>query len=203
VTHSIRELWEILVPCTRNDGRPISVRFHRVWDEKVRSLTGGLTIFHPAKGQWVSPSGELFVERMIPVRIAVTGNHMLNEIVQFTLDHYEQEAVMYYRVAETCIITARREPLKKVANPTAEQLRGTCKCEPPYFLLGAKKGICLTCGRKCDRPDHPRMFNSKDEAPPHAPECAFFGARVMKKPRCTCGALKIGLVGNELLPVKP
>ena len=64
------ELWEILVPTQYPSGKPIRTRFHRVWDEKVRAITGGLTILAVAKGTWTSPDGEVFRERMIPVRIA-------------------------------------------------------------------------------------------------------------------------------------
>jgi hypothetical protein len=79
-------LWEILVPTTRNDGRPIRTRFHRVWDEKVRAITGGLTITPPVKGQWVSMTDEdLYIERMIPVRIMCSEAHIM-DIVKMTKD---------------------------------------------------------------------------------------------------------------------
>ena len=45
-----RTLWLILVPTIRNDGRPIRTRFHRVWDGKVRDISGGLTITPPVSG---------------------------------------------------------------------------------------------------------------------------------------------------------
>ena len=64
-------LFEILVP-TIMDGKPIRTRFHKVWDQKIRKITNGLTILKPAVGNWISPDGELFVERMIPVRIFAT-----------------------------------------------------------------------------------------------------------------------------------
>jgi len=48
----VTELWEVLVPTVRRvGGRPYRTRFHRVWDAKVRALTGGLTILTPVKGQ--------------------------------------------------------------------------------------------------------------------------------------------------------
>jgi hypothetical protein len=100
------ELWEVLVPTVRRDGRPIRTRFHRVWDAKVRALTGGLTILPVARGQWVSPEGELFAERMIPVRIACTREQII-EIVKFSLDYYEQLAIMAYRVSECVLIVER------------------------------------------------------------------------------------------------
>ena len=97
------ELWEVLVPTARNDGRPIRTRFHRVWDAKVRAITGGLTIMPVARGQWVSPAGDLYAERVIPVRVAAT-REQVERIVDLTIDHYEQLAVMAYRVADEVII---------------------------------------------------------------------------------------------------
>lgn len=102
------QMWEILVPTMRNDGRPIRTRFHRVWDEKVRKITSGLTILPVSRGQWVSPSGELFLERMIPVRIAC-GRQQIEEIIQMTIKYYEQEAVLAYLVSETVILRYSNE----------------------------------------------------------------------------------------------
>lgn len=96
----MKYLWEILVPTVRRkDGKPIRTRYHRVWDGKVRSIAGGLTILQPAKGQWVSPSGGLFSERMIPVRIACS-EEQIDKIADMTAVYYDQLAVMYYRVAD-------------------------------------------------------------------------------------------------------
>lgn len=92
-------LWEILVPTIRNDGRPIKTRFHRVWDEKVRAISGGLTIMPPSKGQWKSPEGSLFVERMIPVRIVATEKQ-IDQIIDMTLAYYEQLAVLAYKLSD-------------------------------------------------------------------------------------------------------
>ena len=98
-----RAVWEILVPTIRNDGRPIRTRFHRVWDEKIRAISGGLTIFTPAKGNWISPEGELFVERMIPVRVLATREE-IDKIVDITIAYYEQEAVLAYKVSDEYIL---------------------------------------------------------------------------------------------------
>lgn len=96
------ELWEILVPTQRNDGRPIHTRFHRIWDKKVREITGGLTILPVVKGQWVNV-GTLFSERMIPVRIACT-RAQIDQIVDMTIEYYEQIAVMAYKISDEVII---------------------------------------------------------------------------------------------------
>jgi len=98
------ELWEVLVPCVSNEGKPFRTRHHREWDRQVRLLTGGLTIFKPALGQWVNPEdGELFKERMIPVRIMcdeATAIQIANRVKK----HYNQLAVMIYRVSDMAII---------------------------------------------------------------------------------------------------
>lgn len=101
-------LWEILVPTEKclQPGKFYTARYHRVWDSKVREITGGLTILTPAKGQWISPSGELFVERMIPVRIAAT-REQINEIIDLTLEYYDQLAVMCYKVSDEVIVRHR------------------------------------------------------------------------------------------------
>lgn len=86
--------------------KPVRLKHHQEWDKRVRSITGGLTIYTPSKGQWISPSGELFIERMIPVRIACSRKE-LEKIMDITLQHYNQEAVMAYLVSEEVIIKHR------------------------------------------------------------------------------------------------
>ena len=80
-----------------------STRYHRVWDEKVREITGGLTILTPAKGQWISPSGELHAERMIPVRMIATRDQ-INTIIDMTLEYYDQLAVLCYKLSDEVIL---------------------------------------------------------------------------------------------------
>ena len=99
----IRELWEILVPRTKNSGEEIAVEDHQSWDEFVRDLVGGLTILRSARGVWQSPDGIIFREEMIPVRIAC-DKATIEEIIEYTLVYYEQEAVMAYRVSDCVII---------------------------------------------------------------------------------------------------
>lgn len=96
------KLWEILVP-TIMDDKPIRTRFHRVWDKKVREVAGGLTVLRPAKGYWVNPKGELFEERMIPVRIKCSEKQ-IEHIADLTAQYYKQEAIMYTLVSERCVI---------------------------------------------------------------------------------------------------
>lgn len=98
-------LWEILVPTIRENGKPFRTRYHRVWDAKVREISKGLTIMPVAKGQWVH-QGALFTERMIPVRLLASRAQM-DEIVRFTLEYYQQKAVLAYRLADEVILKYR------------------------------------------------------------------------------------------------
>lgn len=102
----MKGMWEILVPTERRTepGKYYRTRYHRVWDAKVREITGGLTIMSPALGQWVNPStGELFKERMIPVRIVATREE-IELIIYLTLKYYDQLAVLCYRISDEVIV---------------------------------------------------------------------------------------------------
>lgn len=85
------------------NNKPIKTKYHKVWDKKVRKITNGLTILTPAKGHWLSPHGELFVERMIPVRVFCTEEQM-NMIADLTAKYYNQQAIMFYEVSNNVII---------------------------------------------------------------------------------------------------
>src|SRR5271154_5920860 len=102
----IKGLWEILVPTVSNEGKPFRTRFHRVWDAKVQEISGGLTILNPTKGRWISPDGELFAERMIPVR-CLASREEINQIIDFTLKYYDQKAVLAYVVSYEFIMKQR------------------------------------------------------------------------------------------------
>ena len=103
------ELWEILVPTVMGDtGKPIRTRYHRVWDAYVRSLSDGLTILTPARGQWVYES-KLFEERVIPVRIACS-EEQIRLIIDHTIKYYKQIAVMAYKLSERVLIIHREGP---------------------------------------------------------------------------------------------
>ena len=94
---------EILVPTQTNEGKGMRTRYHRVWDEKVRAITGGLSIIPPIKGQWVSGEGELFKERMIPVRVACSREQM-ETIADMTAEYYKQKAIMFYLISDNVTI---------------------------------------------------------------------------------------------------
>jgi len=107
-------MWEILVPTEirQQPGKVYRTRYHQVWDEKVRQITGGLTILTPAKGHWVSPDGELFVERMIPVRIVAT-REQIEKIIDITMVYYDQLAILCYEISRTVILKHREITFKQ------------------------------------------------------------------------------------------
>lgn len=91
---------ERTIEAGRTEVRPVTTKYHRLWDKKVYEITGGLTILQPVIGYWVDTmDGEKFRERMIPVRIACT-EPQIEVIADITAKHYNQRAVMYYRVAD-------------------------------------------------------------------------------------------------------
>lgn len=100
-----KELWEVLVPCVRNDGRPFHTRYHRIWDRKVEAISSGLTVLLPGRGTWVHEDRTVR-ERMIPVRIMCT-REQIDQIVDFTLEYYDQLVVMAYRVSDEIILKHR------------------------------------------------------------------------------------------------
>lgn len=101
------KLWEILVPASGND-KSFSFEHHKAWDDFVTNLTNGITIMKTSKGTWISPSGEEFKDRMIPCRFACNDFEIVNKIIDFTIEHYEQEAVMCYEISENVIIKHRK-----------------------------------------------------------------------------------------------
>ena len=104
------ELWEILVPTVKDEANQkfYTLRYHKVWDEKIRAIAGGLSVMNPIRGQWVSPGGEVFKERMIPVRIAATREQII-EVIDITIEYYNQESVMAYRISDEVIVQIRKE----------------------------------------------------------------------------------------------
>lgn len=100
------ELWEVLVPRAFNNGADVPVSHHHLWDLEVRKIAGGLTILKSAKGIWESPSGKIFREGMIPVRVACTEDQ-IRLIIELTISHYDQLAVMAYRISDRVIIRHR------------------------------------------------------------------------------------------------
>jgi hypothetical protein len=101
------KVWCILVP-TLMGKNFVRTKHHKRWDEYVREITGGLTILAPSKGQWVNDNNEVVEERILPVNIACT-DEQLKQIVEFSLKHYRQDALMYYKVSDEVYIVKKGE----------------------------------------------------------------------------------------------
>jgi hypothetical protein len=56
----------------------------------------------PSKGQWISPHGVTFIERMIPVRI-IANQDQIHDLLKMTAEHYDQEEVLCYKISDEVI----------------------------------------------------------------------------------------------------
>lgn len=101
------KMWEILVPASSKE-LEFSYEHHKKWDEYVKSLAGGLTILKTAKGEWINVDGKLFVDRVIPVRIKCKKSH-IKKIIKFTIEHYNQEAILAYKVSDKVLLVHRKK----------------------------------------------------------------------------------------------
>jgi len=110
-------LWLIFVPRDKppffqpGKKRHFSTKYHRMWDQQVMALTGGMTIFLPSKGRWVSPEGVLYHEDMIPVILSCTAEKMV-EVCNLTAKHYGQIAVPKWKLGDDAVIISYPENLK-------------------------------------------------------------------------------------------
>src|SRR3989344_2215698 len=102
-----KNLWRILVPRYSNGGTEYPLAYYHAWDVSVRNIAGGITINRTAKGQWISPTRELYVDEMIPVEM-YCSRHDIRRIMAHTLKYYDQEAVMAYKVSSEVIIRHRK-----------------------------------------------------------------------------------------------
>ena len=123
------ELWEILVPASNNKDLKFTYEHHKEWDEFVKDISGGVTIMKTAKGEWLSPTGELYIDRMIPCRIACSYEE-LSIIIDFTIEHYKQKAVLAYKISDD-VILRHGKSIPKVPEPpltriVTEGTTGTC-----------------------------------------------------------------------------
>lgn len=160
------ELWEILVPASNNKDQKFSYEHHKEWDAFVRKVTGGVTVTKTTKGQWVSPTGKLYEDRMIPCRIMCDREEML-KIVNFTLEHYNQEAVLAYKISEDVILRYKNDkpferppdfPKPPIGRIISEGMGGNCpKCHSSekraWFGLGKKLG--------CIQPECENYYKNK------------------------------------------
>jgi hypothetical protein len=101
-------LWEILVPTFDNEGNHFGLSYHQKWDEKVRAVSGGLTVLKTSKGQWVSREGDLYYDRMIPVRIHCTKSE-IKGIIEMSMEYYRQLAIICYRISDLVLLVHKED----------------------------------------------------------------------------------------------
>jgi hypothetical protein len=110
----MKVLYEVLVPTIYGDTlKPIRTAHHKEWDKYIQTITGGLTILSSAKGKWIYKGVE-YPEKIIPVRVMVEETQtiektQINKIINFTLRHYRQNAVMYYVISREVEIVYSQE----------------------------------------------------------------------------------------------
>lgn len=93
-------MWEILVPKCWPNGKDIPYLYHKVWDNEVSKLAGGLSVFRSINGVWVDKeNGQVVSEKMIPVKIMCDQDTM-RDIAQWTAGYYRQKSVLYYKVTD-------------------------------------------------------------------------------------------------------
>lgn len=91
-------IWEILVPAS-NDKNEFTYEHHKQFDEYVKQKAGGITILRGGKGEWISPEGKLYKDRIIPCRICCSQCDIIS-IMKFALKHYNQKAIMAYKISD-------------------------------------------------------------------------------------------------------
>ena len=101
-----KSLWTILVPRFSNEGEEFDLQFHKLWDEKVKEISGGLTILRTAKGSWIDTDKKDFSEEMIPVMIRCTKKE-IKKITNYTINYYNQKAIFYYLQSKKTYILKR------------------------------------------------------------------------------------------------
>ncbi len=123
-----KELWEILVPASNNKDQKFTYEHHKKWDTFVKEVTGGVTVMKTAKGEWVSPTGKLYVDRMIPCRI-VCNEEQISEIIDFTIEHYNQEAILAYKISNNVILRHKTENKLRPEDCLTCEIKDTAHCK--------------------------------------------------------------------------
>mgnify|MGYP003442728795 CR=1 FL=1 len=96
----MNKLYTILVPTRWGDRPEIPIRkkHHKEWDKRIIKIAGGLTILSSGLGKW-NFQGTTFNEKVIPVMV-MCNEKDIRKIIDITISHYKQKAVMYYCVTQ-------------------------------------------------------------------------------------------------------
>ena len=113
--------YEIYVPMFSNDGAKFHVEYHKEWDEKVKAVTGGMTIFRAGRGKWVDPKdGITYEDRVIPVRI-FCSKEQIETIAAFTIEHYNQVAIAALKISSEALIFTKEEEIERYRQEYASE----------------------------------------------------------------------------------
>ena len=131
-------LFEILVPTIYGDTlKPIKTRHHKKWDERIQAISGGMTILSSARGKWTFQGVE-YPEKVIPVRIMCSEAQM-KKIVDITISHYRQKAVMYYVLSNQVFIVNADDRTPKVLKDESDDAKAVRLAkELGWWLVGHK-----------------------------------------------------------------
>jgi hypothetical protein len=100
-----KPMWEILIPAY-DDKEEFTIDHHKVFDGFVKEKAGGITILRGAKGEWISPEGELYKDKIIPCRICCSFGD-IKSIMEFALEHYNQKTIMAYKISDHVLMIRR------------------------------------------------------------------------------------------------
>lgn len=95
-------MWEIFVPASYGKNE-YTYEHHKKFDEYVKQKAGGITVLRGAKGEWISPEGKLYKDKIIPCRICCSQCDIVN-IMKFALKHYNQKAIMAYKISDQVLM---------------------------------------------------------------------------------------------------
>jgi hypothetical protein len=119
--------------------KPIRTRHHKKWDERIQAISGGMTILSSARGKWTFQGVE-YPEKVIPVRIMCSEAQM-KRIVQITIEHYRQKAVMYYVLSNQVFVV--NAEVAKNTKPESKDTEAVRKAkELGWWLVGHKNVEC-------------------------------------------------------------
>lgn len=95
-----KELWIILIPSHTQSYTLANRAYFIDWCEKVYKIAGGLTVLSEVQGQWFDKKTKKLVEEWNQeIQIGCTKNQ-IEQIADMTAVHYQQKAVMYYKISD-------------------------------------------------------------------------------------------------------
>lgn len=95
-----KAMYEFLVPVVSNAGVPF--KNHETLYAYLRLKFGGVTVAPAVEGQWLSPTGRVYIEPMIPVQVIMPESEVV-PVATLIKNMFEQEGVCVVRLGEAVI----------------------------------------------------------------------------------------------------